>query len=31
MKPNMTGPGRKGREDQDNLCSMAAAGIGWNY
>jgi D-alanine-D-alanine ligase len=31
MKPNMTGPGRPGREDQDSLTSIAARGIGWSY
>lgn len=27
----MTGPGRKGRENQASLTAMAAAGIGWDY
>ncbi|PYH49578.1 glutathione synthetase ATP-binding domain-like protein [Aspergillus saccharolyticus JOP 1030-1] len=31
MKPNMTGPGRPGREDQASLCVLAAAAIGWDY
>lgn len=31
MKPNMTGKGRLGREDQQNLCSIAAEGVGWSY
>ncbi|GME62112.1 D-alanine--d-alanine ligase (d-alanylalanine synthetase) (d-ala-d-ala ligase) protein [Neofusicoccum parvum] len=31
MKPNMTGPGRPGREDQASLTALAAAGLGWNY
>ncbi|KAF4308208.1 putative D-alanine--D-alanine ligase (D-alanylalanine synthetase) (D-ala-D-ala ligase) protein [Botryosphaeria dothidea] len=31
MKPNMTGPGRPGREDQASLTAMAAAGLGWDY
>ena len=31
MKPNMTGPGRPGREDQASLTAMAAARLGWNY
>ncbi|ATB40908.1 D-alanine--D-alanine ligase [Cystobacter fuscus] len=31
MKPNMTGPGRPGREAQDSLCSLAARGVGWSY
>lgn len=31
MKPNMTGPGRPGRDDQDSLSLIAARGIGWNY
>ena len=31
MKPNMTGPGRPGREDQDCLSAIAARAEGWNY
>jgi len=31
MKPNMTGAGRIGREDQDSLSCIAAREIGWNY
>lgn len=31
MKPNMTGPGRPGRDDQDSLCSLSALGVGWSY
>ncbi len=31
MKPNMTGAGRPGREDQDNLSGVAARAIGWSY
>lgn len=31
MKPNMTGPGRPGREDQDSLSALAARSIGWSY
>ncbi|KAL1857004.1 hypothetical protein VTK73DRAFT_8152 [Phialemonium thermophilum] len=31
MKPNMTGPGRPGRDDQTSLSGMAAAGLGWDY
>ncbi|KAL2822411.1 glutathione synthetase ATP-binding domain-like protein [Aspergillus granulosus] len=31
MKPNMTGPGRPGREDQASLTAIAAAAMGWNY
>ncbi|KAF7157272.1 hypothetical protein CNMCM5623_001395 [Aspergillus felis] len=31
MKPNMTGPGRPGREDQASLTVMAAAAMGWDY
>lgn len=31
MKPNMTGPGRPGREDQASLTAMAAAAVGWDY
>lgn len=31
MKPNMTGPSRSHRKDQDSLSLMAAGKIGWNY
>lgn len=31
MKPNMTGPGRLGREDQASLSAIAAAELGWDY
>lgn len=31
MKPNMTGPGRPGRENQDSLSALAARAIGWDY
>jgi len=31
MKPNMTGPGRPGREDQDCLSAIAARASGWSY
>jgi hypothetical protein len=31
MKPNMTGPGRPGREDQDCLSAIAAHADGWSY
>ncbi|KAJ5776162.1 uncharacterized protein N7511_001173 [Penicillium nucicola] len=31
MKPNMTGPGRPGREDQASLTAMAATASGWDY
>lgn len=31
MKPNMTGPGRPGREDQDCLSAIAAGAEGWSY
>ncbi|RNJ59143.1 hypothetical protein D7B24_003236 [Verticillium nonalfalfae] len=31
MKPNMTGPGRPGREDQACLSLLAAGGLGWDY
>ncbi|KAI0560569.1 D-alanine--D-alanine ligase [Gracilaria domingensis] len=31
MKPNMTGSGRPGREDQDSLTVMAAKAVGWSY
>ncbi|KNG45746.1 glutathione synthetase atp-binding domain-like protein [Stemphylium lycopersici] len=31
VKPNMTGPGRPGRDDQACLTAIAAAGIGWDY
>ncbi|KAK4237480.1 hypothetical protein C8A03DRAFT_44651 [Achaetomium macrosporum] len=31
MKPNMTGPGRPGRDDQASLTLIAAAALGWDY
>jgi D-alanine-D-alanine ligase len=31
LKPNMTGPGRPGRDDQLSLTGMAAAAIGMSY
>jgi D-alanine-D-alanine ligase len=31
MKPNMTGPGRPGRDDQDSLSAIAARADGWSY
>lgn len=31
MKPNMTGPGRPGREDQDCLSAIAARAAGWDF
>ncbi|KAH6689863.1 hypothetical protein F5X68DRAFT_204371 [Plectosphaerella plurivora] len=31
MKPNMTGPGRPGRDDQASLTGIAAAALGWEY
>lgn len=31
MKPNMTGAGRPGREEQDSLTCLAARSIGWDY
>lgn len=31
MKPNMTGPGRPGRNIQSSLSCIAANGIGWKY
>ncbi|MBQ4915336.1 ATP-grasp domain-containing protein [Maribacter sp. MMG018] len=31
MKPNMTGPSRPHRKNQDSLSLLAARGIGWNY
>jgi hypothetical protein len=31
MKPNMTGPGRPGRDDQDCLSGIAARADGWRY
>jgi len=31
MKPNLTGPGRPGRDDQASLTTLAAAAIGWSY
>ena len=31
MKPNMTGPGRPGRDEQSSLTAMAAHRLGWDY
>lgn len=31
MKPNMTGPGRPGRENQASLTALAASEVGWDY
>ncbi|MET0271057.1 MAG: biotin carboxylase [Sphingomonas sp.] len=31
MKPNMTGPGRPGRDDQNCLSAIAARADGWRY
>ncbi len=31
MKPNMTGPSRPHRKNQDSLTSLSARKIGWNY
>ena len=31
MKPNMTGPGRPGRDDQDSLVGIAVRSIGWDF
>ncbi|KAJ5083931.1 glutathione synthetase ATP-binding domain-like protein [Penicillium alfredii] len=31
MKPNITGPGRPGREDQASLMGLAAEAVGWDY
>ncbi|KAJ3574485.1 hypothetical protein NPX13_g4348 [Xylaria arbuscula] len=31
MKPNMTGPGRPGRDDQASLTLLASGGLGWDY
>ena len=31
MKPNMTGPGRPGRDNQDCLSAIAARADGWDY
>lgn len=31
MKPNMTGAGRPGREDQDSLSAIAARAMGWSF
>lgn len=31
VKPNMTGPGRPGRDDQACLSALAAAPLGWDY
>jgi len=30
-KPNLTGAGRPGREDEDSLSTLAAAACGWGY
>ncbi|PWW75941.1 glutathione synthetase ATP-binding domain-like protein [Tuber magnatum] len=30
-KPNLTGAGRPGRDDQDSLCAIAAREFGWEY
>ncbi|KAJ5168408.1 glutathione synthetase ATP-binding domain-like protein [Penicillium canariense] len=31
MKPNITGPGRPGRDDQTSLMGLAAESMGWGY
>lgn len=31
MKPNMTGAGRPGRDDQDSLSAIAARAVGWRF
>jgi len=31
MKPNITGPGRPNRGDQESLVGIAVRSIGWNY
>ncbi|PVH88412.1 hypothetical protein DL98DRAFT_403856, partial [Cadophora sp. DSE1049] len=31
LKPNMTGPGRPGRDDQASLTALAAQSLGWDY
>ncbi len=31
MKPNLTGPGRPGRDNQASLVAMAGEAIGWSY
>lgn len=31
MKPNMTGAGRKHRENQDSLTMIASKAMGWEY
>ena len=31
LKPNMTGPGRPGREQQTSLVGLAAGAVGWSY
>ncbi|KAI9898897.1 hypothetical protein N3K66_005358 [Trichothecium roseum] len=31
MKPNMTGPGRPGRDEQASLVLLAAQALGWDY
>jgi hypothetical protein len=31
MKPNLTGPGRPGRENQESLSAMSARALEWSY
>ena len=31
LKPNVTGPGRPGRANQDSLSARAAWAIGWDF
>ena len=31
LKPNLTGAGRPGRDDQDSLTMIAARALGWSY
>ncbi len=31
MKPNLTGAGRPGRENQESLCAMSARALEWSY
>ena len=31
MKPNMTGAGRPGRDDQASLSAISARAVGWDY
>ena len=31
LKPNLTGRGRPGRDDQDSLLAIALASLSWSY